>query len=444
MEIRRDNYLEELKSRMGGDMVKVITGVRRCGKSYLLFKIFKKYLLNEGVRPNHIIEIALDEETMKPYRNPIELGRYIRTRLPRDKRMKYVFIDEIQLCYKVLPSGVTLAKVAKEDRESCYVTFYDVLNEFRKIPDVDVYVTGSNSKMLSKDVATNFRGRGDEVRVHPLGFGEYLQIGGKEKQEALEDFMIWGGMPQVALEPNRSRRERMLKDMFERIYLRDIKERHHLKNLEVVSAITDLLASAVGSLTNPNKLVKAMDSQAGMKTTNRTLGKYLDYLSDAFLFTKASRWDVRGKKALEFPSKYYAEDTGLRNARLNFREPEFPHLMENVVFNELVRRGYSVDVGVVPVTERKDGKLISRNHEIDFIVNMGSAKLYVQSAFSMDDPVQRNRELAGLKRTGDFFAKIVVRQGFMRPTYDSDGILHVGLVPFLLEQDIVDDAMKRR
>ena len=443
MEIRRDHYLEELKSRMGGDMVKVITGVRRCGKSYLLFKLFKDYLLDEGVKPNHIIEIALDDETMKPYRNPIELGRYIRARLPRGKSMKYVFIDEIQLCYKVLPAGVALAKVAKEDRESCYVTFYDVLNEFRKLPDVDVYVTGSNSKMLSKDVATNFRGRGDEVRVHPLSFGEYLQIGEKEKQEALEDFMIWGGMPQVALEPNRSRRERLLKDMFERIYLRDIKERHRLKNLEVVSAITDVLASTVGSLTNPNKLVKAMGSQAGMKTTNRTLGKYLDYLSDAFLFTKASRWDVRGKKSLEFPSKYYAEDTGLRNARLNFREPEFPHLMENVVFNELISRGYSVDVGVVPVTERQDGKLISRNHEIDFIVNMGSAKLYIQSAFSMDDHVQRDREVAELKKTGDFFAKIVVRQGFMRPTYDDDGILHVGLVPFLLEQDIVNVAMKR-
>ena len=326
---------------------------------------------------------------------------------------------------------------------ACYVTFYDVLNEFRKLPDVDVYVTGSNSKMLSKDVATNFRGRGDEVRVHPLSFGEYIQIGGKEKQEALEDFMIWGGMPQVALEPNRGRRERLLKEMFERIYLKDIKERHRLKNLEVVSAITDVLASAVGSLTNPNKLVKAMGSQAGMKTTNRTLGKYLDYLSDAFLFTKASRWDVRGRKSLEFPSKYYAEDTGLRNARLNFREPEFPHLMENVVFNELIRRGYSVDVGVVPVTERKGGKLISRNHEIDFIVNMGSAKLYIQSAFSMDDPAQRDREVAGLKKTGDFFAKIVVRQGFMRPTYDNDGILHVGLVPFLLEQDIIDVAMRR-
>ena len=443
MEIKRNHYLEELKNRMGGDMVKVVTGVRRCGKSYLLFKLFRDYLLGEGVRPNHIIEIALDDESMKPYRNPIELGRYIRSRLPRGKRMKYVFIDEIQLCYKVVMPGVALGKVAKEDRESCYVTFYDVLNEFRKLPDVDVYVTGSNSKMLSKDVATNFRGRGDEVRVHPLSFGEYLQIGGKEKQEALEDFIIWGGMPQVALEPNRSRRERMLKDMFERIYLKDIKERHRLKNLEVVSAVTDVLASAVGSLTNPNKLVKSLDSQAHIKTTNRTLGKYLEYLADAFLFTKASRWDVRGKKALEFPSKYYAEDTGLRNARLNFREPEFPHLMENVVFSELVRRGYSVDVGVVPVTERKKGKQIFRNYEIDFIVNMGSAKLYIQSAFSMDDPMQRDREVAGLKKTGDFFAKIVVRQGFMKPTYDDDGILHVGLVPFLLEPDIIDSAMKR-
>ena len=443
MEIKRDRYLKELRSRMGGDMVKVVTGVRRCGKSYLLFKLFRDLLIGEGVKPNRIVEIALDDESMKRLRNPIELGKYIRAHLPRGKGRTYLFIDEIQLCYKVLQPGVNLRRVAREDRESCYVTFYDVLNEFRKLPNVDVYVTGSNSKMLSRDVATNFRGRGDEVRVRPLSFGEFLQTTGKDRQEALEDYMVWGGMPQVALEPSRARKEKLLKDMFNRIYLRDIKERHRLKGLEVISAVTDVLSSAVGSLTNPNKLVKSLGSQSRLKTTNRTLDKYLGYLEDAFLFTKVARWDVRGKKLLEFPAKYYAEDTGLRNARLNFREPEKPHLMENVIYNELVRRGYAVDVGVVSVAERKQGKLTVRNHEIDFIVNLGSGKLYIQSAFSMDEESQRERESVGLRKTGDFFAKMIVRAGTMRPTFDESGILHVGLIPFLLDESIVDMVVKR-
>jgi hypothetical protein len=442
MIIARDFYLDELKSRMGGDLVKVVTGVRRCGKSFLLFNLFRDYLLKNGVRESHIISIALDDEESKPLRNPIALAEHIRTRLGRLKGLKYLFIDEIQLCYKVLPPGVDLSRVAKEDRPSCYVTFYDVLNEFRKRSDVDVYVTGSNSRMLSSDIATEFRGRSDEIRLHPLSFAEYMQISGKEKQESLDEYLVWGGLPPVALETNHGRKESILKKLFERIYIKDIVERHKLHDASVINAVTDMLSSVVGSLTNPNKLVKTLSSQAGLKTTNRTLTKYLRYLEDAFLFSKAERWDVRGKKFLDFPCKYYAEDTGLRNARLNFRELEMPHLMENAIWNELVRRGYSVDVGVISISSRTGGRLVIRNHEIDFIVNSGSRKIYIQSAFRMDDPVQRERETLGLRKIDDSFTKIVVRNGYMRPTFDEDGILHVGFIPFLLEEKIVDRILR--
>ena len=441
MVIARDFYLDQLKRGMGGDLVKVVTGVRRCGKSFLLFNLFRDYLIRSGVKASHIIGIALDDEENKPLRNPIALAEHIRRQLGRLKGLKYLFIDEIQLCYKVLPQGLDLSRVAKEDRPSCYVTFYDVLNEFRKRKDVDVYVTGSNSKMLSSDIATEFRGRSDEIRLHPLSFAEYMQVSGKEKQESLEEYLVWGGLPAVVLEPERRRKENILKRLFERIYIKDIVERRKLHDASVVRAVLDVLSSAVGSLTNPNKLVNTLSSQAGLRTTNRTLTKYLGYLEDAFLFAKAERWDVRGKKFLDFPCKYYAEDTGLRNARLNFREPEMPHLMENAIWNELVWRGYSVDVGVISISSRNGGRLIMRNHEIDFIVNSGSRKVYVQSAYRMDDSAQRERESLGLRRISDSFAKIIVRDGYMRPTFDDNGILHVGLIPFLLERKILDDFL---
>ena len=441
MEIERNFYLSKLVSRMGGELVKVITGIRQCGKSYLLFNLFKRHLLQNGVKPGNIVEIALDERKFQHLRDPLLLSRHISDAIKGRRGMKYVLIDEIQFSRKVLAPGVDLKSVAKEDRESCYVTFYDVLNEFRKMEDVDVYVTGSNSKMLSSDVATEFRGRGDEIRVHPLSFAEYLGVSGKDKQEALEEYLVWGGMPLVALEPGASGKEKILKDLFSSIYIKDIVERHSLKDDAILTATLDVLASATGSLTNPNKLVNTLDSQSHLRTTNRTFGKYLKYMEDAFLFSKASRWDVRGKKHLEFPCKFYCEDLGLRNARLNFREIEFPHLMENAIWNELVRRGYAVDVGVVQITTRKGGERITRNHEIDFIVNSGSRKLYIQSAFSMDGKKQAERETLPLKKTGDFFGKIVVRSGYMRPMQDDDGIMHVGLIPFLLEPEILSAAL---
>ncbi len=441
MEIERNFYLSKLLSRMGGDLVKVITGVRRCGKSYLLFTIFKRHLLDSGVKPANIVEIALDERRFQHLRNPLLLSQHISDAIKGRRGMKYVLIDEIQLSRKVISPGVDLKSVAKEDRNSCYVTFYDVLNEFRKMDDVDIYVTGSNSKMLSSDIATEFRGRGDEIRVHPLSFSEYLGICKNDKQEALEEYLTWGGMPSVALEADRAVKERMLKELFTGIYIKDITERHKLKDDAVLTAALDVLASATGSLTNPCKLVRTLDSQSHLKTTGRTFAKYLKYIEDAFLFSRASRWDVRGKKLLEYPCKYYCEDLGLRNARLNFREVEFPHLMENAIWNELVRRGYSVDVGVVQITTRKGGARITKSHEIDFIVNSGSRKLYIQSAFSMADAKQMERETLPLKKTADFFEKIVVRAGYMRPMQDKDGIMHIGLIPFLLEPEILSSIL---
>ena len=422
---------------MGGDLVKVVTGVRRCGKSFLLFNLFRDYLLGSGVKESHIIGIALDDEENKPLRNPIALAEHIRRRLGRLKGLKYLFIDEIQLCYKVLPQGLDLSRVAKEDRPSCYVTFYDVLNEFRKRKDVDVYVTGSNSKMLSSDIATEFRGRSDEVRLHPLSFVEYMQVSGKEKQESLEEYLVWGGLPAVVLEPERRRKEHILKRLFERIYIKDIVERRKLHDASVVCAVLDVLSSAVGSLTNPNKLVNTLSSQAGLRTTNRTLTKYLGYLEDAFLFAKAERWDVRGKKFLDFPCKYYAEDTGLRNARLNFRQQEITHIMENVIYDELRSRDYLVDVGLVECREMRDGKQEFIQYEVDFVVTNGIDKYYIQSAYALQNDGKQQQELNPLRKIGDSFQKIVIQGDDIASYTNDDGIIFMGLHQFLMNSEIL-------
>lgn len=440
MEIERDHYLAELVRHKGGDLVKIVTGIRRCGKSYLLFRIYKRHLLREGVDRKHIVEIALDQEKFAELCNPIALGRYVKERIVDDGKMNYVLIDEIQLAYKVKKPGVVLSDVAPEDQDLCYVTFYDVLNELRMMENVDVYVTGSNSKMLSSDIATNFRDRGHEIRMYPLSFAEYCRTvakAGKDKQEMLDDYLTWGGLPQVVLEPDERAKELHLKTLCAKLFLKDIKERHRLNDDYVAGKVLDVLASAVGSLTNPNKLVKTLGSQMHVKTTNRTLQKYLGYFEDSFLFSRAERYDVRGRKHLDYPSKYYAVDLGLRNARVNFREVEDAHLMENAIYNELVRRGYSVDVGVVYRVERVDGKTEKKQYEIDFVVNLGRRKVYVQSTYAMDRPGQYERETRPLRLGGDFFRRIVVMRGYRRPTEDEDGIVHVGIIPFLLDESLL-------
>ena len=437
MEINRDHYLDQLVRRKHNGLVKVVTGLRRVGKSYLIFNLFKRHLLDSGVKTSHIIEIALDQERFERLQNPLLLAAYLRERV-KGRGMFYVLIDEIQLSLKVRKPGIRAADVAPEDRKNLYVTFYDVLNEFRAQPNVDLYVTGSNSKMLSKDVSTNFRDRGFEIRVHPLSFGEYLAATGLEKAEAFDEYLIWGGMPMAVLEKDDSARAKYLKDLFSKVYMKDIRERHKLKGDLVLERVSDMLFSSIGSLTNPHSIVRTLNGQTGGRTTDRTIKKYLDYLDDAFLFSRARRYDIKGKKYLYFPEKFYAEDLGLRNARLNFRQTEEGHLMENAIYNELVRRGCNVDVGVVEHFGKVEGKTVKRQYEIDFVVNLGMKKVYVQSAFRIPDEEKKAQETMSFRKSGDFFRKIVVMAGTRRPMVDENGIVYVGVIPFLLEPALLE------
>ena len=395
--------------------------------------------MSEGVDSGHIIGVDLEDKEYAPLRNPNRLFDYIMERMPHDGKWVYVFIDEIQMCRKVLMDGVNRKDILPEDLADAYITFYDILNSLRKKPNVDVYVTGSNSKLLSKDVATNFRDRGVEIKMRPLSFAEYLEFSGlPDKSEALSNYMIWGGMPLAVMDPDDASRAEYLKALFDKVYLKDIRERNKLRGTAMCELVLNELCSSVGSLTNPNKLAKTLGSESRIATTTRTLAKHLGYFTDAFLFERAERYDVRGKKHLAFPHKYYAEDTGLRNARLNFRENDEAHLMENILFNELVSRGYNVDVGVVDVLDRnRDGKVVRKKYEIDFVVNAGFNKVYVQSAYSMDGTGKVAQEKKSLMKSGDFFGKIIVERGYgpLRP--DDDGIFHVGVIPFLLDESIL-------
>ena len=407
----------------------------------MLSTLFKRHLLESGVREDHIVEVNLEDKKSVPLRNPNLLYEHILKRIPKGKKWTYVFVDEIQLCRKIPAPGVSLKDVLPEDRDTAFITFYDILNELMKIPLVDVYVTGSNSRMLSKDIATNFRDRGFEIRLYPLTFAEYYKASGLEKAEAFDRYLVWGGMPLAVLEENDKERARYLKGLFEKVYLNDVRERNRLRSDHISECVLDELCSVVGSLTNPHKLVKALDSQGHVKTTDRTLKKYLDYFEDAFLFARADRYDVRGKRHLEYPKKYYATDVGLRNARLNFRQIDEAHLMENVIYNELVARGYGVDVGVVEIRRRNAaGENVLSHLEIDFVVNTGMRKVYVQSAFMVHGDDKRRQETASLRASGDFFRKIVVVSGSRMPVYDEDGIVYVGVIPFLLDPSILEGA----
>ena len=433
--IERGRYIERLEKRKHNGRVKVITGVRRCGKSYLLFEMFASHLRAQGVDDGHIVKIALDEEEFAELRNPIALGKHIRSRI-KGNGWHYVFIDEIQLCRKVANPGFADVEIDKSDSGDAVITFYDVLNGLLHIPNLDVYVTGSNSRMLSKDIATDFRGRGDVIELHPLSFAEFLPATGLNEFNALRQYMIYGGMPLAVLEETATEKEAYLKGLFSEIYFKDISERNRVKDPAVLESVCDSAFSSIGSLTNPHRLTGTLNA-AGIVTNDHTLAKYLEYLEDAFLISKARRFDVKGKHYLDFPSKYYAEDPGLRNARLNFRQVEFTHLMENIIYNELVRRGFSVDVGVIFMQGKDAGKRVLRQHEIDFVVNMGSIKLYIQSAFAVSDDAKKEQETFSLKRTGDSFRKIVVTGG-MEPTYtDDNGILFTNVIDFLLDEKLI-------
>ncbi len=389
--------------------------------------------MEEGAREEDFIEVALDRKSNIQFRNPNLLYDHIIEQTKDAKRKFYVLIDEIQLSYKVKNEDVDESLVPEEDKEMLYTTFYDILNDLMARPNLDVYVTGSNSKMLSKDIVTNFRDRGSEIKVYPLSFAEFLSVTPKEKADALEDYLMYGGMPLAVLEPDEKEKRKYLQGLFSNVYIKDIMERYSLKDDSILSALVNALSSSVGSLTNPNKIAKTAGSLMGKSTSHNTVKNYLDYVEDAFLFQSAKRWDVKGRKYFDNIQKYYAMDLGLRNARLNFRQYERSHLMENLIYNDLIRRGYSVDVGIVELTRVIDGKRKMAQYEIDFVVNAGNNKVYIQSALNVDTPEKKAQETFSLRNTDDFFRKIVILDGNSKPWTDEDGVLYVGLIPFLLE-----------
>lgn len=422
MEIKRDQYVEKLFAHRWNGLVKVITGVRRCGKSYLLFNLFRNRLLSEGADPSDIIEIRLEEMEAAPLRNPVALYEHIKS-LTSDGKRRYVFIDEIQMVPKIknpyLPDG--------ED-----ITFYEPLNSLLNTGYLDLYVSGSNSHMLSSDVLTQFRDRGDEIRIHPLSFSEYYAAKGGDRQSAYNDYLTFGGMPRTLSITSDRERADYLKALFTETYLRDIRERHGIDRPDVLEGIIDFISSNIGSLTNPRQIAAHFKD-----VSEGTVRTYIDHLKDAFLFSESQRYDVKGKKYFSYPQKYYCEDLGLRNARLNFRQQETTHLMENAIYNELRIRGYSVDVGVVVLNFKdENGKSYRIQKEIDFIANRYEEKIYIQSAFAIPDEKKMESETNQFKHTGDSFRKIVVRADVGNRWFDENGVLHIGVIDFMMDKTL--------
>ena len=435
MTIKRDLLLKRVIDAKHNDFVKIITGIRRCGKSFLLFNLFKRHLVKSGVMKDHIIEIDLENASSKTLQNPIELLAHIKSRIKKDGRWTYVLIDEIQNCQKVLPPGTDLSRIHPDDRESSYVTFYSVLSELRTMRRVDVYVTGSNSKLLISDVATTFRGRGQSIQVTPLSLAEFMPLRkGREAQAIFEEYLTFGGLPKCVLAKSDPERKSYLNDLYQTIYLKDITERNNIKSPETMERLLDIVMSGIGGLTNPSRISDTMNTVAKLGTNPTTIGKYLGFLKNAFLVSEAKRYDIKGRRQLESPCKYYATDTGLRNARVNFRQNEQTHLMENVVYNELIRRGYSVDVGVVQLETRVSGKHEIRQYEIDFVVNQADERIYIQSAYAIPDSEKRAQETFSLRHVSDNFRKVVITGNLHeKPWRDDNGIIFMGVMSFLLD-----------
>lgn len=419
--IKRDFYLNRLVHNMWNGEIKVITGIRRCGKSVLLFDLFYDYLLSQEVKEEQIIRLELDQRRYYKYRNPITLCDYVDSIVNSKKEEKfYLFVDEVQFTIKV----------KDEENGGIEVTIYDMLNELKAYKNLDVYVTGSNSKMLSRDIATEFRGRATQIHVYPLSFDEFYGYVEGEKRTALEQYMLYGGMPRITALSDEKDKKTYLSNLYEELYVKDIVERNKLEREDILNAILDFLASQISSLTNPTKIANALTSMRHEPVNNTLVSTYLNYTVDAFLVAYARRYDVKGKTYFNYPNKYYYTDLGLRNARLNYRQYDPGHIMENIIYNELVKRGYSVDIGVV--TERKKDERIQR--EIDFVVNDGDRRIYIQSAYQMDTEEKENTELQSLKLTGDFFKKIVIRMDIPHNFYDNNGFFHCNLIDFLLNE----------
>ena len=427
----REQYLEEIISKKDNGRIKIITGLRRSGKSVLLFQLYREWLLGEGVKEDQIIALALDILENARYRNPLELDKYVRDHMVDPKKRYYIFIDEIQFVSEIQNSYV--------DNEDAKITFIDVILGFMHMDNADVYVTGSNSKMLSSDILTQFRDRGDEIQVYPLSFAEFYNEYEGDKRGAWQDYYTYGGMPLATSLESHEEKSRYLKDLFDRTYIKDVLERHEIKNdTEVLDILLDVLASGIGSLTNPSKLANTFKSERQIGIGSETIEKYIGYFEESFLIEKAVRYDVKGRKYIGTPAKYYYTDLGLRNARLGFRQLEETHIMENVLYNDLIRRGMNVDVGVVEYnTKDADGKKIRKQLEVDFVVNQGGKRFYIQSALSIADPDKKEQEIESLKRIPDSFSKMVVVRDYLKPWQDENGITYVGIEQFLLNEELL-------
>ena len=411
-EIKRDVYLNKLISRKENGLIKIITGIRRCGKSYLLDPLFKNYLLESGVKEDHIIKLELDKEENKKFRDSHELNEYIKS-LIKDKNMYYILLDEIQMV-----GG-----------------FESVLNSFLYERNLDVYVTGSNSKFLSSDIITEFRGRGDEIKVFPLSFSEYIESFKGDKQDAWNEYVLYGGLPLIFSKKTDEEKSKYLKDLFDQTYIKDIVERNNIQRVDILDSIINILASSVGSLTNPQKMFNTFISNGEKEISLNTINSYIKYIEDSFIVNKSERYDVKGKKYIQTPQKYYFSDIGLRNARLNFRQQEENHIMENIIYNELIIRGYNVDVGVVEVRDENKNR---KQLEVDFVCNLGNKRYYVQSALNLDTREKTIQEERPLMNINYNFKKIIVVKDNMKHWMTEEGILVIGIQEFLLNKNSLD------
>lgn len=426
MVINRDSYLKQLIDKQDNGMIKVITGLRRSGKSYLLYNLFRKYLLDNVTDEKHIIYLALDAEENKVYCDSSKLNEYLLSKISNEKEKYYILLDEIQMVDGFVP----------------------VLNGLLYKNNVDVYVTGSNSKMLSSDVSTEFRGRGDVIHLYPLTFKEYLKAYDGDKDDAWNDYVLYGGLPYILFCKSEEDKAEYLKNLYKETYLADIKERRNIKNEQLLNDILDVLSSQIGSLTNPTRLTNIINDRylKDSKTkkvdlvNKNTIDSYIDYIEDCFLVNKSQRYDIKGNHYINSPYKYYYEDIGLRNARLNFRQIDDGHIMENIIYNELLSRRCNVDIGVVETFDRDNkGKTIRINYEIDFIVNKGAKKYYIQSVYQLNDDVKTNQEKKSLSHIGDSFKKIIIVKDNIKTRIDNDGIIIMGIYYFLLNENSLDD-----
>lgn len=416
MEIKRDYYLNKLIAKKHNGLIKVITGIRRCGKSYLLFTLFKNHLTESGVADDHIIEIPFDSFENKKYRDPEILYPYVKEQIA-DGGMYYILLDEVQLLDE----------------------FESVLNGFMRMKNVDVYVTGSNARFLSKDIITEFRGRGDELHIQPLSFAEFMSVYDGNKYDGWNEYVLYGGLPPVVLLRTAEQKIELLKSLFQETYINDIISRHSVKHRDEFEELINILASAIGSLTNPKKLTDTFKSKKNKVISSNTIKSYLDYLCDAYVVSRATRYDIKGKKYIDTPQKYYFSDVGIRNACINFRQLEENHTMENVIYNELIARNFNVDVGIITSTGKdNDGKFVRKQLEVDFVCNKGSKRYYIQSAFSIPDREKMEQKSNSLLRIDDSFKKIIVVKDLPAPTYTEDGILVISVYDFLLNSNSLD------